>query len=94
MLGVAWSCRVCRWLLGVVACLMLSGGLSSLRSWLCQWERRCVGCCVVNHEMLRLWRFPQKTITVIVNKLTRWGFISITVFTSAKTISVSEKFMQ
>ena len=39
---------------GCVVLLLLSGGLSSLRSWLCQCYRQCDGYCMVGkNEMLR-----------------------------------------
>ena len=90
-LGMKWACmcaeKECAWC-GVMClccvfvpvamwCSVLSL-LSSLCCWLRQRRRRCVGYCVVRMRVLK------KTISVIVHKLHRKEFISITVLSISK----------
>ena len=64
-----------RWLCGVVACLLLTGGLSSLRSWLCQRYRQCDGCRMVCKKRDVAFMTVPKTISVIVHKLPAGDFL-------------------
>ena len=63
---------------GVVACLLLSGGLSSLRSWLCQHMVNAMAVvCVAKKEILSCLERFQEKISVIVHKLHRKGFFKL-----------------
>ena len=81
VVGVGVVVRVCRRLCGVVACLLLNGGLSSLQSWLCQCCRRCDGCCMVYKNEI------SRRCEICNHFLSRWCYRSFCLMRCGSTSS-------